>query len=254
MLIKESFENNKKTLSNIIPELTEFVIKYDGDYSSVYKSKMDDKDVIVKFSTNEDRIYIAREIDILSIINHDNIIKIINYSINDDICILVTEYIYDKDLLDYFNECRDLKLHSDYITTQLIEAVNYLHTNNISHGDIKPENVIYNPINNKITLIDFGFAKKHSQRLTFVNEKKGTRVYAAPEIFKTTLFDPFKADIYSLGVVFHLCIKNKLPRKKISKCCPIVVKKMLYKNPYFRPDIENIKKNIEMLLVIKSDK
>lgn len=50
---------------------------------------------------------------------------------------------------------------------QLLNVLFYLHTRNICHRDIKPDNILYDRLNKKIKIIDFGISKKF-----FVREKK----------------------------------------------------------------------------------
>jgi serine/threonine protein kinase len=82
------------------------------------------------------------------------------------------------------------------IAKQLLTIINNVHRHNIIHKDIKPENIIYDPISQQITLIDF--------------EGKCTEDYRSPEqILKSPL--SFKTDIWSIGATLYYLFHAKLP-------------------------------------------
>ena len=84
-------------------------------------------------------------------LHHPNIRRTLDIDVNFETIIL--EHCDGIDLLDYLNDYD----HSDTVKlfSQLIDAVDYLHTNNIVHLDIKLENIIINPKNNIIKLLIF---------------------------------------------------------------------------------------------------
>jgi serine/threonine protein kinase len=83
-----------------------------------------------------------------------------------------------------------------------------LHSENIAHLDIKPANVIFNEYQKKFFFIDFGTSKKYWQKSENTMQYKekipytGTKFYSSPEMIKEIEQDPFKSDIFSLGVTF----------------------------------------------------
>lgn len=77
------------------------------------------------------------------------------------------------------------------------------------HRDIKPHNIIFEP-NNRVKLTDFGTSKKlHEEETLTSTGYKGTINYMAPEVAKwrkwneNNDYDPFKADMWSLGVTIY---------------------------------------------------
>lgn len=97
------------------------------------------KETIQGSSTND----IENEINILKELDHPNIIKVYEFFEYDDYYYIVSEYIGDGDLFTLISNqtiiSEDLAL---YILHQVISAVNYLHLENVFHGDIKPENIM----------------------------------------------------------------------------------------------------------------
>jgi 5'-AMP-activated protein kinase catalytic alpha subunit len=95
---------------------------------------------------------------------------------------------------------------------QLMEALEYLQKNGISHRDIKTENIICNS-NFEIKLIDFGFASKETGLLkTYC----GSIQYCAPEILSCQPYDGMKSDLWSCRVVLFKMITGSLPFDKFS--------------------------------------
>ena len=89
------------------------------------------------------------------------------------------------------------------------KGIIYLHSKQICHRDIKLENILVMK-NDKIKIIDFGFAvkcNKDSYQKLFC----GTPSYMAPEILNKKKYNPYYSDIWSLGVLFYAMIYGKFP-------------------------------------------
>lgn len=95
---------------------------------------------------------------------------------------------------------------------QIAAAIKYCHSKNITHRDIKLENVLLDETKNIVKLIDFGFS-------TWIpNDKKikifwGTPSYMAPEIVSKQEFWGPPADIWALGVLLYTLLWGKFPFK-----------------------------------------
>ena len=111
--------------------------------------------------------HIQREIYLLSRVNHPSLMKIVDCYEDENHVHIVTEKYDGGELFDvimasaYDKGC----LPEDQVVNivkSLLEAVQYLHANNIVHRDIKPENIMFEDENRtSVKLIDFGLAREH---------------------------------------------------------------------------------------------
>jgi serine/threonine protein kinase len=92
---------------------------------------------------------------------------------------------------------------------QVLDALIACHQHGIAHLDIKPQNILLDKFG-RAKLCDFGLARRvEIGRLT--QQFKGSVAFLAPEILRKQHYDPFKADVWSLGVTFYVCASGHLP-------------------------------------------
>ena len=92
---------------------------------------------------------------------------------------------------------------------QVLNAISFCHSHNIAHRDIKPDNILYDS-NGRLVLSDFGLSCNISHD-ALINDFPGSLPFKAPEILKHIEYDPFKADMWSLGVTFYYWSTGKMP-------------------------------------------
>ncbi len=178
----------------------------DGTYGKVYLTK--DTQFVVKVAPKrgyEECTRIRREIEIQSRVDMKYIVPLIASCEDSNNFYLVMKYCPSGDL--YYSKFRQLPETKiiKYIS-QLVEAVAYLHSEDIIHRDIKPENILLDSDDN-IGLCDFGFATPVAR----LNKSGvGTFDYAAPEIFTGEEYD-FAVDLWSIGVVTYELLTRKRP-------------------------------------------
>lgn len=150
----------------------------------------------------EDFELYKREVEILKICQHPNIIRLLDVFENFEYIFIVMEHLQGGSLLQYFKD-RDYKLPEErvrHITHQIGTALFYLKNFGIAHRDLKPDNMMMttDDDSSEVKIIDFGLSK-----IIGPNERSkdpfGTIPYAAPEII---LRKPYghSVDIWSLGV------------------------------------------------------
>jgi serine/threonine protein kinase len=100
---------------------------------------------------------------------------------------------------------------------EILKGVQYLHENNIIHRDLKPLNILLKKDKNYksfIKIADFGLLVLHKFSEQSHTIDKGTPKYMAPEVISNKKYD-FKADIYSLGIIFEQLIDSDVTRLAI---------------------------------------
>lgn len=176
------------------------------DKSSLFVYKVINK--IDKLNKNEIEIATFKEITALQYLNHPNIIKLYNIINNKDTIILELEYggiSLSKwiESSSYPERIKSLK----WIVYQILHVLAYLEQNNIIHGDLKPSNILINPDNLNIKIIDWGTTSFPNSVNTWCS---CTYVFAPPEILICDNIEySNKVDIYSLGMLIRNIIYKK---------------------------------------------
>ena len=164
-----------------------------------------------KIKDENDVEIMCREIHILKILRHPNIIQLYEIINLDKYIYIVTEYIEGKDLFEYIYSQNYLsEIKASYFFRQLISALEYIHTYGIVHRDIKPENILLDKNKKSMKLVDFGLsnAYMHGNLLTTAC---GSPCYASPEMISGKAYDGFFSDLWSCGVVLYCMLSGKLP-------------------------------------------
>ena len=201
-----------------------------GGYSEVYKAydlenhmyvacklhqlnqnwKEEVKDNYIKHTVRENQIH--QEINHSKIVRHFDTIEIDNNSF----C-TVLEYCSGPDLATYLqrNRCIQEK-EARIIITQILEGLEYLNKlpNKIIHYDLKPENIIFN--NMEVKISDFGLAKiveSNTDKVQLTSQGVGTYWYLPPECFedRKNVDISSKVDIWSVGVILFEMFFRKKP-------------------------------------------
>ena len=201
-----------------------------GGYSEVYKAydlenhiyvacklhqlnqnwKEEVKDNYIKHTVRENQIH--QEINHSKIVRHFDTIEIDNNSF----C-TVLEYCSGPDLATYLQRNRFIpEKEARIIITQILEGLEYLNKlpNKIIHYDLKPENIIFN--NMEVKISDFGLAKiveSNNDKVQLTSQGVGTYWYLPPECFeeKKNVDISSKVDIWSVGVILFEMFFRKKP-------------------------------------------
>jgi len=151
--------------------------------------------------------YFDQELQALSILNHNNIVKL--YHSDDNNGYLFLEYVPFPSLFDFIQNCGRLSEELAFtIFYQLVDAFLHMHSLGISHQDFKPENVCYDPITQEIKILDFGLSLVDGEATI---SWLGSPLYMAPEVHERKPYNRFKADIWSLGVSFYEILTGDTP-------------------------------------------
>ena len=262
---KYDYKNFTKVIEDIFPKQLGsgsfgrvFLVTH-NETKKLYALKVIDKRKLLVSYGKLDIIY--NEINIHSKLDHENIIKLYNVHEDNENINIIMEYAPNGNLFELLskekNGFSEYKAFEYFI--QVVNAVYYLHNNNIIHRDIKPENILIGE-DNKIKLCDFGWAKE----LTLENRSTfcGTVEYMAPEIVENENYD-YSVDIWSLGILLYELLYGHSPfkakntkniilniksheltyddkNKNVSNSCKDLIKKLLNNNPQKRYKIKDI--------------
>ncbi|SBS87418.1 calcium-dependent protein kinase, putative, partial [Plasmodium ovale curtisi] len=169
---------------------------------------------------------VKNEIKYLSVMSHENIIKFKDFFEDKNKFYIVLEKCEGGELFYKVvkNKCL-MESESAQIVRQICCALQYLHSNNIIHRDIKAENFLFKNKNTKnIKLIDFGMAKKVN--CEYLTELCGSPHYISPELIRKKY--TMSSDIWALGVMVFFMLTGKYPFE--GKNTPKVVDEILNKN------------------------
>ncbi len=153
---------------------------------------------------------IKTEVDILSELDHPNIVNYFGTFEDEFYIHIIMEYLKGDNLFKVIS----VKNYTGFdeqdmsnIIFQLVKALFFIHNKNIVHRDIKPENILFSDKKDfsSLKLIDFGLA---TQKKTD-NKTVGTPYYMAPEMIKGK-YSP-KSDIWSVGIIIYLMLTDKFP-------------------------------------------
>ena len=145
-------------------------------------------------------------------LEHPNLVRYV--SLSDDGILM--EYIDGETLAerlanhpDYFND----RKKTDKFLRQLLSVVSYLHSHQVLHLDLKPDNILITRVNNDVKLIDLGCCYTD----TFTDTQGRTNSFAAPEQLTGRQTD-VRTDIYAIGRILELLPNHHIYNKVIARC------------------------------------
>ena len=270
---KDSLNNSQNTSQEIL--IGDYIIKKtigSGTFSTVKLGmhRITLKKVAIKIldknkiESKDDLERIIREMQILTEMNHQNVIKVFKIYEEENNFSIIMEYCEGGELFNYIVKNKRLsEEESAYFFYQIINGIEYIHSKGVAHRDLKPENLL---IGKKkiLKIIDFGLSNFYdgSKRL---ETPCGSPCYASPEMVKGRKYDGFNIDIWAIGIIlfamlcgylpfeddendndilFSQIIKNKIEYPSfLSELSLDILKKILVSDPLKRINIEEIKKH-----------
>lgn len=222
---------------------------------------------------------VDREVELLRAIDHASIVKLLDVIPGHPIYhVLVLEYVPGGELWDLISESKARVSENmvKHIFKQLLNAVEYLHSKNIVHRDLKLENVLLvsypsemmpssptpeeetttksaltTETTVEIKLTDFGLARFIDPADPVLTTRCGSEEYAAPELLMGQPYDGRSTDIWALGIILYIMLVGYPPfpqQGKTRKQFWYSIASMQYKWPTERRPSPAAIKCVEMML------
>jgi len=192
---------------------------------------------VFPYKSNQPHVYFKNEIR-FTCFQHPHIIRYLYIENGKDgifntkdakISYIIMEYAPHGDFFDFiinYGDKWDEKLARTYFR-QLIEGLEYLHQNGVSHMDLKLENLLLGK-DYTLKIVDFDLSHFETDLRVI---SKGTKFYRAPEILQGACNNPKAADIYSAGIVlFTFMTKGILPHSESNLIGGLNFSKLLHNN------------------------
>ena len=241
LLKLDNKNNNLEKAENVRNDLPEY-LKIDpfdlhpvrmighGASSVVYRASWTGCNFAVKWFKSKYVSKLQREVDLLMKLLHPHVVRLVGFStMSSQNCAIVMEEM-DQSLKAYIESkvAKAAKSASPIpqsellaIITKVALGMKFLHSRNVTHGDLKADNVLVRNMgsresNMEIKITDFGVSQ-FSDKEAVECRISGTRWWRAPEVLnneslkKPLPFDPKAADVYSFGMTCYEIITGKAP-------------------------------------------
>lgn len=220
-----------------------------GCFGRVFETTFRGKPVAIKLMKHAiDPVFFVNEVDILKNLHHENIPRLYGFLESETKLGIVMQKAIGISLLDYVL-LHEMK-HGDVlkIGLQIAHTLRYLHNMNIMYRDLKPDNIIIDPVSLKIMLVDFGLAQQLNTSTEKLQGVCGTPGFMAPEVLQGEAYG-LASDVYSFGMTMFVvgtcsdpCNPRIMRRRLI--CVPQSFRKLimdcLSHEPSSRPPILEI--------------
>lgn len=206
--IKAEYEISKETIGKGAYGKVKLARKLDSPIDELFAVKIISKEPLDPRSETR----LRREISILKICNHENILKLKEIFEDSKKLYIVTEFIPDGTLFSWLKK-RGFRIPEELVKmfiSQIASAVKYLHSFGIFHRDIKLENILIdNTKGFKLKIIDFGLGCILGPG-QFSQEAVGTLKYASPELISRI---PYREtpDVWGIGVIIYIILTGRAP-------------------------------------------
>lgn len=147
----------------------------------------------------------VKEFEIGFNIEHPNIVRFYDFGEDNDGAYMLTEYVEGMTLTELCNEEQTYLSKTENILkllNQLLDALQYIHSKQVLHLDLKPDNILLTNVGHDLKLIDFGFSYSDEFDTTMGH----TEAFASPEQLKKLKKYDCRTDLYAVGrIVRYIC-------------------------------------------------
>lgn len=156
-----------------------------------------------------------REASSMAALDHPNVVKCYDVDEDNGVHYVAIEFIDGRSMEDWLKDQGKLSIGDAlHVTLACADALDYAHSLNLIHRDIKPDNILVTN-NGHVKVADFGLAKSTDEdhSLTQSGAGLGTPNYMAPEQARNAKHVDGRADIYALGCTLYHFVTGALPFK-----------------------------------------
>ncbi|KAF0028325.1 hypothetical protein F2P81_019412 [Scophthalmus maximus] len=145
----------------------------------------------------------AADVEFQARFRHENIAELYGALLWDQSVHLFMEAGEGGSVLEKLDSCGPMReFEIIWVTKQVLRGLEYLHSHNVIHHDIKPSNIVL--MTDKAVLVDFGLTVQMTEDIYIPRDLRGTEMYMSPEVVLCRGHDT-KTDIYSLGTtIIHM--------------------------------------------------
>jgi len=161
---------------------------------------------------------VKKEINVLKKLHHLHIVELLEFFTIDEKekMYIVLEYVGGGTLQGLVERAPDGKLplrQAQAIFRQLLDGLEFIHSNMVVHGDIKPDNLMFTD-DGTLKMSDFGVAEELTDEVDpdMLSKSAGSPAFQPPEVASgSDLISPFKVDVWAAGIVLYIMVVGKYP-------------------------------------------
>lgn len=203
-------------LNELFPELTFKHLIGVGNMGAVYIANQDklDREIAVKilpsgkYGGEEFNTNFSEEAKKLAKLNHDGLVRFIDFGKKEGMLFLMMEYAKGELLLNILKRGVFDQIQTAYYGIQICDALAHAHEKGVIHKAIRSRNIVVAP-NNLIKVIDF-WMESFQAEYSGARDMEDMR-YAPPEMLESSVAADHRSDIYSVGVLMMKCLLNMFP-------------------------------------------
>mmetsp|Transcript_104112 Transcript_104112/g.301179 ORF Transcript_104112/g.301179 Transcript_104112/m.301179 type:complete len:559 (+) Transcript_104112:94-1770(+) len=157
---------------------------------------------------------VLNEMEVYLRLDHPNICRLLEVNVEEGKCHLIMEHCLGRELFDRLEDTGPYsELDATLAVSQMLDALQYLHSRHICHRDLKLENILYDSRSSSVVkVIDFGFAMFCRDGEGMMAQNAGTIGYLAPEVVSSaTGTCGFSCDMWSVGVIAYVLLSGEMP-------------------------------------------
>lgn len=218
--IREGYKLNSEGSATTLDFYQFHSLLGEGSFGKVYKavSVLTEVEVAIKcfdkakIRGESAKHKVFQEVRILKMLEHPNVIRLLEVFENRKFIFFVMEYAEEGDILKLLKKRGPLdESISKYFVAEIIKGLYYCHQNSVLHRDIKLDNVLLAK-NFMPKICDFGVSRilKKGEMLT---EQCGTPAYIAPEVIRGNGYSGYQADIWNLAILLFAMVTGTVPFK-----------------------------------------